>query len=150
MRVLRREMHVTRRISGESGRVNILLQNTIFRYLLGIAAVASVFAVRTWLVPLTGVGAPFVLFYAAVLATSVLAGVGPGVCAALLSMPVGAHIFAVRAGYPVSCRLSSTAGCCRASRRLFRDIRMPRHFPAAPRESMPDKTAGQSSLFPKG
>ena len=35
-------------------RINILFQNTIFRYLFGIAAVASVFALRMWLIPLTG------------------------------------------------------------------------------------------------
>ena len=50
-------------------RVNSLFQNIIFRYLFGIAAVASVFALRIWLIPLTGTGAPFVLFFAAVLVT---------------------------------------------------------------------------------
>src|SRR5512138_2640458 len=42
-------------------RINILLQNTIFRYLFGIAAVASVFVFRIWLIRLTGTGGPFVL-----------------------------------------------------------------------------------------
>src|SRR4249920_887947 len=82
-------------------RINILFQNTIFRYLFAIAAVASVFALRIWLIPFTGTGAPFVLFFAAVLVTSVFAGVGPGICAVLLSMPLAAYTFVVGAGYPV-------------------------------------------------
>jgi len=86
---------------GMTHRINILSQSTIFRYLFGIAAVASVFAIRLWLVRLTGTGAPFVLFFGAVLATSLFAGVGPAICAVLLSMPLGAHTFVVGAGYSV-------------------------------------------------
>ena len=86
---------------GMTRRINILSQNTIFRYLFGIAAVASVFALRIWLIPLTGTGAPFVLFFGAVLATSLFAGVGPAICAVLLSMPLGAYTFVVGAGYSV-------------------------------------------------
>ena len=86
---------------GMTPRINILLQSTIFRYLFGIAAVASVFALRLWLVPLTGTGAPFVLFFGAVLATSLFAGVGPAICAVLLSMPLGAYTFVTGAGYSV-------------------------------------------------
>jgi len=82
-------------------RVKILFQNTTFHYLFAIAAVASVFALRKWLIPFTGTGAPFVLFFAAVLVTSLLAGVGPGICAVLLSMPLAAYTFVVGAGYPV-------------------------------------------------
>ena len=76
-------------------RLNSLFQHTIFRYLFGIAAVAGVFALRIWLIPLTGTGAPYVLFFAAVLATSLFAGVGPAICAVLLSMPFGAYTFVV-------------------------------------------------------
>ena len=86
---------------GMKFRVNILFQNTIFRYLFGIAAVASVFALRIWLIPLTGTGAPFVLFFAAVLVTSLFAGVGPAICAVLLSMPLGAYTFVMGAGYSI-------------------------------------------------
>jgi len=82
-------------------RISILLQNTIFRYLFGIAAVASVFALRLWLIRFTGTGAPFVLFFGAVLATSLFAGVGPAICAVLLSMLLGAYTFVVGAGYSV-------------------------------------------------
>jgi PAS domain S-box-containing protein len=42
-----------------------------------------------------------VLFFAAVLVTSLIAGVGPAICAALLSVPLGAYTFLVRAGYPL-------------------------------------------------
>jgi PAS domain S-box-containing protein len=50
---------------------------------------------------LTGTGAPFVLFFAAVVVTSLFAGVGPGICAALLSMPLAASTFVTRAGYSI-------------------------------------------------
>jgi PAS domain S-box-containing protein len=78
---------------------DMLFQKTIVRYLFGIAAVAITFAARIWLVPLTGTGAPFVLFFAAILATSLFAGVGPGICAILLTLPLAAYTFVVRAGY---------------------------------------------------
>src|SRR4051812_14563568 len=95
-------MHVTRRVSGESDRLDVLSRNTVFRYLFGIVAVAIAFALRTWLAPLIGAGGSFLLFFAAVLVTSLLAGMGPGVCAALVSMPLGAYMFAVRGGYPLT------------------------------------------------
>ena len=62
---------------------------------------AITFALRLWLVPLTGTGAPFVLFFAAVLATSLVGGVGPGIVAVVLSLPLAAYMFVVRAGYPL-------------------------------------------------
>jgi PAS domain S-box-containing protein len=80
-------------------RINTLFQDTIFRYLFAIAAVASVFALRMWLIPLTGPDAPFVLVFAAVLVTSLFAGVGPAICAVLLSMLLGAYTFVMGAGY---------------------------------------------------
>jgi len=82
-------------------RINILFQNTIFRYLFGIATVASVFVLKIWLIPLTGTGAPYALFFAAVLVTSLFAGVGPATCAVLLSMSLGAYTFVMGAGYSV-------------------------------------------------
>jgi PAS domain S-box-containing protein len=69
------------------------------RYGLAVAAVLAAFAVRKLLEPLTGTGAPFVLFFGAVVATSLWAGPGPGSLAALLSLPLGAYVFVVRAGY---------------------------------------------------
>ena len=41
------------------------------------------------------------LFFAAVLVTSLFAGVGPAICAVLLSMPLGAYTFVVGAGYSI-------------------------------------------------
>jgi PAS domain S-box-containing protein len=72
------------------------------RYLFGVAAVLAAFGLRMLLIPLTGVGAPFVLFFAATLVTSLFAGPGPGVLTILLGMPCGAYLFGVRAGYSLS------------------------------------------------
>lgn len=57
-------------------RFNMLFHKTIVRYLFGIAAVTMTFAVGISLTPLIGTGAPFVLFFTAVLVTSLFAGVG--------------------------------------------------------------------------
>src|SRR6476659_9625632 len=81
-------------------RLNILFQQIIFRYLFAVATVASMFAVKVWLIRFTGTGAPFVLFFAAVLVTSLMAGVGPGICALLSSLPLAAYTFVTLAGYP--------------------------------------------------
>jgi PAS domain S-box-containing protein len=85
---------------GTKARVNILFHNTIVRYLFAIAVAAGTFALRIWLIPFTGTGAPFVLFFAAVLVTSLMAGVGPGICALLISLPLAAYTFVTLAGYP--------------------------------------------------
>jgi PAS domain S-box-containing protein len=82
-------------------RLNLLVENRIARYLLAIAAVAVAFGLRLAFVPLVGTRAPFGFFFAAVMATSVSAGVGPGVLALVLSLPIGAA-FVLRAGYPFS------------------------------------------------
>src|SRR5262249_2438799 len=81
-------------------RFNMLFQNTIIRYLFGILAIAITFALRISLIPVTGTGTPFVLFFTAVLATSLIAGVGPGICAVVLSLPLASYTFVVR-GYPL-------------------------------------------------
>src|SRR5215510_2134063 len=81
-------------------RFNMLFQNTIIRYLFGILAIAIAFALRISLIPVTGTGTPFVLFFTAVLATSLIAGVGPGICAVVLSLPLASYTFVVRGGYP--------------------------------------------------
>jgi PAS domain S-box-containing protein len=80
-------------------RINRLFENTIFRYSFGVAVVVCAFALRMWLVPWTGTGAPFVLFFAAVVATSLFAGVGPAILAVLLSLPLAAYAFVMSAGY---------------------------------------------------
>src|SRR5262245_1605494 len=77
-------------------RVGTLLHNTFVRYLLAIGAVASTFALGSWLIPFTGTDAPFVLFFAAVLATSLAVGIGPGICVIVLSVPLASYTFVVR------------------------------------------------------
>jgi PAS domain S-box-containing protein len=74
----------------------------VARYAFAVVTVAAAFAAKSVLEPLTGTGAPFVLFFGAVAATSVWAGGGPGICATLLSLPLGAYVFVVRAGYTES------------------------------------------------
>jgi PAS domain S-box-containing protein len=64
--------------------------------------VASAFALRVWLIPVTGTGAPFVFFFAAVMVSSLWAGIGAGILALLFSLPLGAYEFVLRAGYPLS------------------------------------------------
>src|SRR5262245_34531710 len=81
-------------------RFNMLFQNTIIRYLFGILTIAITFALRILLLPVTGTGTPFVLFFTGVLATSLIAGVGPGICAVALSLPLASYTFVVR-GYPL-------------------------------------------------
>ena len=83
-----------------AARLDSLFQNTAVRYLFAVATVASTFAVRIWLIPYTGTGAPFVLFFGAVLVASLFGGVGPGVCALVLSLPLAVYMFVTRAGYP--------------------------------------------------
>jgi PAS domain S-box-containing protein len=81
-------------------RGGTLFHYTFVRYLFAIALVAGTFALRLWLIPLTGTGAPFVLFFAAVLVISLAAGIGPGIFAIVISVPLEAYTFATRAGYP--------------------------------------------------
>jgi two-component system sensor kinase FixL len=81
-------------------RVETLFHNTFVRYLFAIATVTSTFALGVWLIPFTGTGAPFVLFFAAILLTSLAAGIGPGICAIVLSAPLAAYTFVTRAGDP--------------------------------------------------
>jgi PAS domain S-box-containing protein len=78
-----------------------LSRHIVARYLVALGAVVTALALRVLLAPLTGFGAPFVLFFAAVLVTSLYAGTGPGLAALVVSVPLGAYLFVVRAGYPV-------------------------------------------------
>jgi signal transduction histidine kinase/CheY-like chemotaxis protein len=71
--------------------------------------VAAAFGLRLLLVPLTGQGAPFVLFFGAVLASGLLGGRGPGLFAAFASAPLGAYFFVAHSGY------SSTQATAQAS-----------------------------------
>ena len=81
-------------------RFGALFHNAVVRYLFGIATVAGTFALSLWLIPFTGTGAPFVLFFAAVLLTSLVAGTGPGIVAIVISIPFAAYTLVTHAGYP--------------------------------------------------
>jgi len=83
-----------------AARLGTLFHNTLIKYLFAIVTVAITFAVRVWLIPFTGTDAPFVLFFAAVLLTSLAAGSGAGICAIVLSAPLAAYTFVTRAGDP--------------------------------------------------
>ena len=73
----------------------------IRRYAFAVAMVALAFGLKKLMEPLTGTGAPFVLFFGAVVAACVWGGPGPGILATVLSAPIGAYEFVVRAGYSV-------------------------------------------------
>jgi signal transduction histidine kinase/ActR/RegA family two-component response regulator len=75
------------------------LKSTLARYLVALIAVAAAFGLRILLVPYTGTGAPYVVFFAAVLLTSLYAGAGPGLLAAVVAAPLGAYVFVLPAGY---------------------------------------------------
>ena len=78
-----------------------LFQHPFGRYTFALVAVVIAFGLRLLVTPLTGTGAPFVLFFAAVLATTLSVGAGPGLSALLVSLPLAAYVFVVRAGYTV-------------------------------------------------
>jgi PAS domain S-box-containing protein len=98
-------------MSEASPRVGLAtsLRRTVPRYLLVLVIVTVAFGVRKVLEPLTGTGAPFVLFFGCVVATSVWAGPGPGILTTLLSMPIGAFVFVVRAGFTTGQALTQSA-----------------------------------------
>jgi len=72
------------------------------RYSAAVFIVAVALALRLLLVPVTGTGAPYVVFFAAVLVTSLYGGPGPGLLAVALAAPLGAYVFVVGAGYPAA------------------------------------------------
>jgi PAS domain S-box-containing protein len=82
-------------------RVDHLSRHSVARYLVALGAVGTASALRVLLTPLTGAGAPFGLFFAAVLVTSLYVGTGPGLVALATSVPIAAYMFVVRGGYPV-------------------------------------------------
>ena len=81
---------------------DFLFKHAVTRYLFALAAVVSALALRLLLSPLTGRGAPFVIFFGAVLVSSLYAGTGPGLVTLALSLPLAAYMFVVRAGYPLA------------------------------------------------
>ncbi len=78
------------------------LPRRLLRYGVAVAIVALAFGIKKLVQPATGTGAPFALFFGAVLVTSVWAGPGPGVCATLLALAVAAFGFLVPAGFSAS------------------------------------------------
>ncbi|MGH9255720.1 MAG: PAS domain S-box protein, partial [Vicinamibacterales bacterium] len=86
-----------------------VLPRPAMRYAFAVAIVIAAFGLRKLLEPVTGTGAPFVLFFGAVLVSSLAAGRGPGILATLLSVPLAAYEFVVRAGYPPSQALFQAA-----------------------------------------
>src|SRR5881394_813853 len=81
----------------------------VLRYAFAVAMVVVGFGLRKLLEPVTGTDAPFFLFFAAVVVTSLWAGAGPGICATLLSLPLAAYGFVVRAGFTHSQALAQAA-----------------------------------------
>src|SRR6516165_1431766 len=72
------------------------------RYLFAAATVALALGLTLSMVPLTGRGAPFILFLVATLATGLFAGVGPGVLTVVCGILLAALLFVLPAGYSVS------------------------------------------------
>ena len=82
--------------------LDLLSRPAAIRYSFALVTVAAVLAFRVLLFRSIGTGAPFVLFFGAMLVTSLLAGVGPALLCLAISLPLAAFLFVVRAGYPVS------------------------------------------------
>jgi len=87
---------------GTAGEAALFGQRTVVRYAFAVGVVLTALGLRLLLIPLTGTGAPFVLFFAAILVTSLVAGVGPAVWSLVASLPLAAYLFVVRGGYPPS------------------------------------------------
>jgi len=62
-------------------------------YLVALLAVATAFGLRVLLHPLTGTGAPWVVFFTAVVIASLFGGRGPGIFATLLSALLAVNFF---------------------------------------------------------
>jgi len=62
-------------------------------YLIAVLAVATACGFRILLHPLTGTGAPWVIFFTAVVIASLVGGRGPGIVATLLSAVIAAYFF---------------------------------------------------------
>lgn len=80
------------------GLVERALGRSWVRVAFGLGAVAAAFGMRLLLQPLTGHGAPFVLFFGAMLVSSLLAGAATGLLVLLVSLPLAAIAFAIPAG----------------------------------------------------
>jgi PAS domain S-box-containing protein len=85
------------------------IATSLARYVFGVAVALAAYLLRRALEPLTGTGAPFVLFFGAVVVSSLKAGTGPAILTTLLGAWLGAYSFVVRAGYSVPQAVSQAA-----------------------------------------
>src|SRR5688500_12364519 len=92
-----RRMRLAARLHGDPR-----IQGTVARYSFAVGLVAAAFLLRSALMPLTGQGAPFVLLYAAMLAISLYAGVGPTMLSVAISLPVAAAMMTGTQSRPAS------------------------------------------------
>jgi PAS domain S-box-containing protein len=79
-------------------RGDVRLRGLPARYGFAVVAVAAAFVLKLLLTSLTGTGATFILFFAAMLVTSLYAGVGPTILALAMSLPLAAASFTMPAG----------------------------------------------------
>ena len=84
-----------------SDKADHVSRDALPRYLVALGAVGAALALRIVLTPVTGTGAPFVLFFAAVLVTSLYVGTGPGLLALVTSVPLATYMFVLRVGLPL-------------------------------------------------
>src|SRR5687768_3362792 len=87
--------------SGMAARPRTRLARAVLRYGFAVACVVVAVVARIVLLPVTGVGAPYVLFFSAVLAASYFAGRGPGLVASVLAASFAGRFLAYDAGYPL-------------------------------------------------
>jgi PAS domain S-box-containing protein len=79
-------------------RASAIFARAWVRYAFALAMVAVAYLLRLVLDPWTGAGAPFVLFFGAMLVTGLLAGVGPALLCLAVGLPVAALTFAIPGG----------------------------------------------------
>ena len=84
-----------------SDKADHVSRDALPRYLVALGAVGAALALRIVLTPVTGTGAPFVLFFAAGPVTSLYVGTGPGLLALVTSVPLATYMFVLRVGIPL-------------------------------------------------
>ena len=78
------------------------MRRGVIHYLIACAAVAVAATLRLALVPLTGLGAPWVVFFTAVVLVALYLGRGPALLATLLGALTAMVMFVLPSGYSVS------------------------------------------------
>jgi PAS domain S-box-containing protein len=69
-------------------RGEVRIESAVARYAFALVAVLIAFVLRMGLVPMAGRGAPFVVYFTALLATSLYAGPGPAMLSLAVSLPL--------------------------------------------------------------